>query len=335
MAKERYQGSSDWHAERRGIIGSSDAPRLVGVSRFGGPLDVYLDKTSDEPSGPDSPDREKAKAWGHRLEDTVARAWAEVEGLRVHRVERLVRHPQFSFLGASLDRAVVKCPDGRCVLEVKTRRALRGWGESGTATVPDDVYVQVQHQLLVTGWGHAHVVVLVGGSDLRSYLIPRDAQFLEDYALLASTFWHEHVVPRVPPAWDGSETGDRLLERMYPATRGREVAATAEVDLIVGQLVDVRRQLAEISQQESILVQRVKDWMKDATRLVGPGYTIRYGQSAPAKVVAWQLVAAAYRKTLEEVAPDRVPDLEAVVSLYTKEAKAARPFVLDVTDEED
>lgn len=330
MADRVYQGSPEWHEERRTMIGSSDAPRLLGLSKYGTALDVYREKTDPEPVKPDSPEKEEQKGLGIDLEEAIAKVWAKRAGVRIRRKHKIARHPAYSYIGASLDFEVM---GEHAVVEVKTRRNPRGWGEPGTATIPDDVWVQVQHQLLATGYGKAYVIAMLAGAPPRAYKIPRDQAFLDDYLQLVIDFWTNHVEKGIAPPWDGSEAGDRMLRKMYPESVG-EVIATPEAELLVGQLQDVRRRKAEIEIEEGIIAQRIKDFIGDKERMIGPGFRVRYSWNKPARKTAWKLVAEAYRVmlgrfgVLQEV-------MEPVVGQYTSESEPTRPFVVEFDSETD
>ena len=40
------QGREDWLKRRHPVIGGTDAAKIIGVSKWGTPMDVYLEKTN-------------------------------------------------------------------------------------------------------------------------------------------------------------------------------------------------------------------------------------------------------------------------------------------------
>ncbi len=170
--------SDDWLAARRGGITGTDLPKILGLTKYGNALSVWLDKRGelDDAAG-------EAARWGNLLEDPVAQEWAARHGAKVERVGVLA-NTERPWVRASLDRLVVHgmCPDGGfdCGLEVKTRSAFKA--DEYRSGVPDDVLAQVEWGLIATGLHHMHVAVLIGGQRMESLRVDRDEQ-VEAYLL--------------------------------------------------------------------------------------------------------------------------------------------------------
>jgi putative phage-type endonuclease len=208
------QNTEEWLQARRSGIGASDVPAIVGASSWATARHVYHDKLGELPD-----DTTAAARWGHLLEDAVAREWAREHGRRVRRVG-IVAHDEHRNRLASLDRLVAGCPRGRCSLEVKTRSAYvaDSWREG----LPDDVLAQVQWQLHVTGFDHAHVAVLIGGNDFRHFTEEPDPEVIDYLVREADLVWR-HVQDRTPPAVDPSGLLLSLLDRLHPDRAGATV----------------------------------------------------------------------------------------------------------------
>lgn len=206
-----------WFMARAAGITGTDLPKILGYSRYGNSLSVWMQKRGelDDEAG-------EAARWGQVLEDPVAQVWAADNDATVRRVG-VLRHHEHWWMRASLDRLVDGCPDGTCGLEVKTRSAYVAdrWRDG----VPDDVLAQVLWGLIVTGLDHMHVAALIGGQRLQSYRVERDP-VIEQYLLDAATpVWQavqEGVPPEVHPDADGVLLG--LLDRLYSDRAGeREI----------------------------------------------------------------------------------------------------------------
>lgn len=210
----------DWLATRRTGITATDLPKIVGASKYASAVDVFLEKTARTIYDPDI---SEAGEWGVLLEDTVARRWAEINDVKVRRVG-LIANDTESWMLASLDRLVTGCPTGRCALEVKTRNAYVAsvWEEG----VPEDVVVQVQWQLAVSGLDHVHIAALVGGQRLIEHTVTPDAAMADWLNLTAWQVWQcvqEGVVPNVDPALMSVD----LLNQVYPDREGvRDLTGT-------------------------------------------------------------------------------------------------------------
>lgn len=197
----------EWFAVRRAGITGTDLPKILGLSKYGTALSVWLDKRGES----DDDTAGEAARWGNLLEDVVAREWAHRNQTTVTPVG-VIANVDHEWQRASLDRLVTTCPDegpdycnsphpdspagrmARCGLEVKTRSAYkRGSFKDGE---PDDVLAQVAWGLLVTGLDHMHLAVLIGGQELLTFRVDRDP-VLEQY-----------LVDAARPVWDAVTAGD-------------------------------------------------------------------------------------------------------------------------------
>lgn len=77
----------EWLETRRGGIGGSDISAIAGMNPWRSPLAVYLDKRGEIEDGPDN----ERMYWGRQLEDVVARHFAEVNNVKIRRVNYMQR----------------------------------------------------------------------------------------------------------------------------------------------------------------------------------------------------------------------------------------------------
>lgn len=304
--------SPEWHATRRTGIGSSDAPIITGDAPWGDLLTLYAVKAGII----DEPDNENRQTeWGRRLEDVVATWYAESTGRKVRRVNRILRHREHPWMLASLDRVA-----GRRVVEIKTRRYPDDeWGPAGTAEVPPHYLVQVQHQLAVTGYDEADLAVLFAGSDPRLYVIPRDDALIESLIELESEFM-ECVRTGSPP--------EPLVRRQRAIVPIREGEILAPDDGPLGKgiegLYHLRQEIKALQKDEADATEAVKTLMGPMTGARSGPYRVAYKPNADSHPVRWELVAAAYRKALEEAGTS--VDLDAIEALFTDTKPGFRPL---------
>jgi putative phage-type endonuclease len=214
--------SPAWHEARRVGIGSSDIPKILGLSRYGTAAHVWLEKTARTASDEGS----EAAEWGTVLEDPIARQWVKRYSDDRFRISRIgmVRNDTVPWMLASPDRRVLGCIDAPhgCGLEVKMRSAFKA-GE-WSSTIPDDVLAQTQWQLAVTGWPHIHVAALVGqhlemedvypDQDVQAYVVEK-----------AAAVW-QHVLDDTEPELPAGDLLVDYLDRLYA---DREENAVLEV----------------------------------------------------------------------------------------------------------
>ena len=93
----------DWLNARRGGIGGSDAPAILGLDRYRSPFDVYADKLGLKPEQEDN----EAMRQGRDLEQYVAERFMEATGKKVRRRNGILQHPEHPWMIANIDRWVV------------------------------------------------------------------------------------------------------------------------------------------------------------------------------------------------------------------------------------
>lgn len=251
--------TAEWFEARRAGITGTDLPKILGLTKYGNALSVWLDKRGelDDDAG-------EAARWGQLLENTVAEEWALRHDTTIADVGVLA-HQEHHWMRASLDRLVTQCPDDRdadCALEVKTRSAWVAdqWAEG----VPDSVLAQTTWGLMVTGLDHHHVAALIGGQRLVSYRVDRD-QVLEQYLLDAAEPVWQAVVDGVPPEAHPDSEGIllELLDRIYAKREGdRELEpgdAGEWLALYEDGLEQAKRGEALKTQAKTALVQMLDD----------------------------------------------------------------------------
>ena len=257
-----------WLDVRRSGIGSSDAAAAVGLNPYKSQLELWMEKTGRGTALPqvDPNDESSPMYWGTLLEPIVAAHYTKRTGNRVRRVNAVLQHPRNPWMLANLDREVMGNPDV-AILECKTAgiNGARLWKEG----VPDYVHLQVMHQLAVTGKQAADVAVLICGQDLQIFRIQRDEEQIQQLIRLEQAFW-EYVEKDLQPPADGSDSADLALRCLYPRDTGEVLDLSHETELAgaFSDLLAVRQKLADVTELESQLKQRIQQRMGDASRAV-------------------------------------------------------------------
>lgn len=218
--------TAEQHAIRKTMVTASDTYVLAGEGYSDqSPLRVYLEKVSDvEPWAGNVYTRV-----GEMLEPLIMDLLGEQHGLTLMQ-GTTERHPIISWLGATPDRNVVDekgqryaVVEGKAVMNPKS---AAHWG----AMPPDRVVIQATIQMLVTRTRRAFVPALLLG-DFRVWELDLDERDLGPALLeMDEAFWHDHVLPRVPPPPDATEASARALKELYPRVKGGLIRATPEAD---------------------------------------------------------------------------------------------------------
>lgn len=251
-----------WLESRRRGIGGSDAAAVLGLSRYKSALDVWRDKKGLSDPVPDN----DAMHWGNVLEPVVIAEYERITGNTVTTGEPMLECLDVSCAIASLDGRV---KDKGIIVEAKTARHSKSWGDVELGQIPIEYLCQVQHYMLVTGYEMAHVPVLIAGSDFRIYEIPRDERIISIMSQRYPIFW-KMVEDDVPP--EPKTLADVVYSYKY--SNGEQVEASETAAQSVEELIKIRQTISELEEIKDSLELRVKSEMKDAEALIYDGKAI-------------------------------------------------------------
>ena len=246
-----YENQEKWH-ELRGIgIGGSDIGAILGVNKYKSAIDIYIDKTEGKKQ-----DGNRFTHFGHKLEKVVFEEFQErYSNMKCYTVSYTI---QRGVCVANVDGMVYDpVKDKYGVLELKTTSAYNKDEWTGD-TVPQSYYAQVQHYLYVTGLSFAYIACLVGGNDYKEFYIERSLEDIDYIQVKATDFWKNHVMKKVPPMLDGSDSYSKyLLEKADKENEEvielNELNAKAEeIKALDEQIKNLEQQL-ELKKQEIIL----------------------------------------------------------------------------------
>jgi putative phage-type endonuclease len=352
-AAEQEPDSRDINDQRREflearatIIGATDSPKILGLSRYGTALSVYEDKTTvTEPGEMSLP------AWlGLKLQNTVAELYTAKTGIRLRADNLTHRMKDYDFIGCHLDFRVLG--DRKKLVECKTRAFMRGWGDEGTDKVPAEIWIQVQHEMMVARATSCDVAVLFGHHTFRVYTVERNDEFIGKLLETLIEFREKNWIPRIPPAPTGHPRDTEIVKAKNPDHDDSLKAATPEQIEIVNRYQRARMNAAQAKLAEAELKNRITDIIGDAAGITGTFGTITWKRSRDTQEVGWQNVAGSYRKMIEDLLGvlDRIKDdspddwekvfqirdnIDTVQSIYTIEKPGTRRINVQLTEEEE
>lgn len=177
---------------RRHFLTATDVPKILGVSPWGGPLDVYYEKTR----GLSNRTNDAMQA-GNLLEPAVI-AWAATQIGQVVPGDWKVHENGIN--ACSLDgQAVNSRPVEAKTSGITGPGSPAEWGEPGTDQIPNYYLLQVQTQLLITGADLAYVPALIGNRGFVMYYVRPNPSLHEIILESSELFWRNHVIEQVPP----------------------------------------------------------------------------------------------------------------------------------------
>lgn len=285
--------------------------RILGLSRWGGPLSAYYELTGEAP-----PEDAKLahQARGNVLEESVLAMWSELMGGVSVLQGSLVTAATMPHAHATIDAVACFAESGWTIPDAKTlaREAMGDdWGLDGTDQIPVEYHLQLlwylgvckaagmqvaDEALLPTLVGPeaelqwaARLVKAVGrplaladlegtGLELRVYRVAWDALLFEQVNARVLEFLQKHVEPRRPP----EPAGGDLLERDVRAVSSSVKAEPGRVlnfdrlppaeQALLTDLLDCTRQRREWEDLEAKAELRVKLAMGTADEVRGlPG----------------------------------------------------------------
>lgn len=237
---------------RKKHLGSSDAPAILGLSRFRNAADVYWSKRADA----DTEDVESlAMRTGNRLERALLTFASEETGVRFRSNQfRVSRGEDGGVLAANLDGLAENRSEA---VECKYVGAQWAdlWGPEGSDHVPDDVQVQCQHQMYVAQLERVWVAVAMAGYSLqwRLYCVQRHEDLIKQIVERELEFWNQHIVPGIPPA--GGELPSMDVLRALRREPGRIVTLNEQA-LKAWESLEEARVKVRLAEQERDARQR-------------------------------------------------------------------------------
>ena len=271
-------------AARSAFIGSSDTPAIMGLSPYRTPLDVYLSKTGQG--------NEQSGDWldaGNRLEPWILDAFEQRFGVTLLRdtTHRLGEAP----FGCNLDGEKVRegsgdGPSTEYIVEAKQVGVVNysphvyKWGEEGVddgkgdPLIPDDVMVQVQHQLMVVCCPLAYVAALIANRGLCIYEIRPNENIMDQIFQQGSRFWRDHVNAGVAP--EGTERDLDALRRLP-----RDLGKSAPVDPELAEERDeLAKEIGALKKRKDSVEAKILSSLGDAAVGECPGWKITVKKSA-------------------------------------------------------
>jgi len=270
-----------WLEERRKGIGGSDAAAVAGLSRYRTPIQVYMEKLGLI----DPPEENEAMYWGKKLEDLVADEFSVRTGLKVRRKNAILKHPEYPWMLANVDRLIVGKREG---LECKTTSSYKASEWDGDE-IPWEYAIQCYHYMAVTGFDAWWIAALIGGNRFLYKRIERDEGIIDNLIKIESDFWHNHVLKGIPPEPDGSSASTEFVKSLYPESNGKAVDLPSETAKWIEQYQEacqVEKEAQERKQEAQNRLQmllgeyeigRFKDWVVEWKTVERKGYTVQPG----------------------------------------------------------
>ncbi len=257
----------DWLAVRKRGLGGSDMGKVLGLSDWGTPVDVWLDKTGRRPDV----EQNEAMWIGNMLEDAVARRYAVERGVAAYRHNYMLIDDDNHIVG-NIDRLVAEVGKRAAHQgEIRTSRGLevKTTSQDVWEEVPETYKAQIAtYMALAPSIEAFDVAALFYGrsKDFRVYTEVRDEDVLAALRERAKEFWERYVMADVPPPPTCEEDCRTIWAASRPETK--RYASEAAIKT-VADLKDMTHRIAELEKAQNELRTAIMAEMEDAEVLVG------------------------------------------------------------------
>lgn len=268
----------DWLAQRRNRIQASDTASIFGLGFADQNAWTVWQSKVEKPMIEQVNTEEKHLAIGLAMEPALREIFRIETGYEVEPPEPNAIHvsDEHPFLGATLDGTLRRADFGECVIELKNvglwQRVYWKFNQ-----IPLRVQIQVQHQMLVTGWKHAGVLALVGGQVPEVRWVERDEKFLSALIPHLEEF-QKCVDTRTPPSVDNTYATARVLAELHPDDNGKAIELPRELDRWIAAKAQAKAKIKKLEIIETEANNRIKFALGDNT----------FGVTPLGKVVSWK-----------------------------------------------
>lgn len=197
----------EWLKDRKNnpSIGASQSAAILGLSPWATPYDVWHELVH----GVEVREDNLNFRLGRELEPIIRTLFMEDTGLKVVNDNKIRFSSSYPYITTNLDGMVVgeKVP-----VEYKTT-ALKWEGE-----IPDQYFIQLQHQMFVTDTPHCYFVILCLGfkKELIIQKYDRDDDFINGMVEDLVKFWENFVLEKTPPPLTTIEDARKLYFNEEP-----------------------------------------------------------------------------------------------------------------------
>lgn len=220
---------AEWLQFRKQGIGASEVGYIMGLSPYKSNVELFYEKLNVNIS--QSADTVPT-FMGKYMEAVIADLWTYWQddqmqmqanykaGIRVRSMQRVnayIQNPKYPHLFVSLDRRINKYDHrGNGCLEIKT---LGGWeAEKWEAGVPPSHIVQVNTQMLVTGWKFAELAIF------------EDGRYLNVYPFKPHKGITQAIITQTTDFWKRVESARRCLTQKFEAEQNFNTRKVREIE---------------------------------------------------------------------------------------------------------
>lgn len=267
------QSKEEWLSLRQENINSTEVAALFGCSPYQTLYELWHIKKGNLKDS--FVDNERIK-WGTRLQDSIAMGIAEDNAWSIRRMDEYIYDKELR-AGSSFDFSV---QGNTALLEIKNVDSLafkEGWLETDSGVEsPLHIELQVQHQMMMSGYETCYIGALVGGN--RAVIIERkkDPLVIAEVKKKIKQFWISIYMSDEPKP-DFEKDKDAIRELYKAAKKGKAVEGTMQVKELAETYSNLTEQIAALNKKRDAIKMQMLTMMGDAEKIIGEGYQVSAG----------------------------------------------------------
>jgi putative phage-type endonuclease len=266
----------DWLENRLLDVTSTEVSCLFDANPFKTKLDLYYEKKDKVIQNIDSP----RMAWGRRLEDSIARGFAEEQNVEVKPYD-VYLSDQSRRMGSSFDYKILGKEEA--LLEIKNvdRYVFHDkWDENSEGVIaPSYIEMQLQYQLHLANIDLGYIVALVGGNEMKILKRKRFPEIGKEFETKVKEFW-ERVKSGTPPDIDYERDSNYLIKNLYnQADPSLFLQADEEMDKLVDDYHAINKEYVSLGKTKDAIKAQILEKSIGASKIISKYGTINCGMT--------------------------------------------------------
>lgn len=287
------ENEDQWLAERVKDVTSTDVSALFDLSPYKTAFELYHEKSSGQVTR--IPDNERMK-WGRRFEAPIALGVAEDEGWEIEKLNVYMRDPD-ARLGSSFDYLITSSSDGPGILEIKNVDGLQYKNKWTEDEAPEHIELQIQHQMLVSGYKWTALVAMVNGNSPKIIYRDFDEDIGKAIRAKAEAFWQMVNTGFAPPA-DYSRDAD-VIARIHAQANAGEIfdaSGDNEIATLAFEYQQAGKTIDDLEAKRKTIKAQILTKVGPAEKVIGPWGSISCGMTKDTlpTVITAEMVGSSY-----------------------------------------
>lgn len=294
-----HETEEAWLAARRKDVTSTESAALFGMSPYLTAFELWHQKKGQQALPFVVNDRMR---WGNRLEAAIAQGIADERGWQIAPMKSYMRLPD-ERIGSSFDFVIVNHPSGKPAhLEIKNVDGLafrQNWlrDDAEFPEAPEHIEMQVQHQMMVSGFGLSYIGALVGGNE--SFVIERQREDAVIAAMRAriAEFWRSVDANQEPsPVMPEDAAAVIRLNQYAEPDKIFDASGNAEIASLIAEYRAAGNEEKNAAERKKVAQASLFSLIGDAERVLGDGWTMSAAMVAdtPPTVITADMIGQSY-----------------------------------------